>query len=54
MSYIILQLVAFIPFYTIWRSDCKTIGKNNLAVSLGERFIAWLLFVPIWIIPIIK
>lgn len=54
MSYIVLQLIMFIPFYLIWRKDCKTIGKDKLAVSLEERFIAWLLFMPIWLIPIIK
>jgi len=55
---ILLQFVLFIPFYLIWRNDCKKIGKNNLAVSLEERFITWiflcLLFTilslcPIWI-----
>lgn len=35
---ILLQLVLFIPFYLIWRNDCKEIGKENLAVSLTERF----------------
>ena len=54
VSYIALQLIMFIPFYLIWKNDCKTIGKSNLAVSLGERFIAWLIFCPIWAIPIIK
>lgn len=54
MYYIALQLIMFIPFYLVWRNDCKTIGKNNLAVGLGERFMAWLVFVPIWAIPIIK
>lgn len=48
-----LQLVLFVPFYFIWRKDCKEIGKENLAVSLGERFMAWLLFCPIWILPFI-
>ena len=54
MCYIVLQLILFIPFYLIWRKDCKSIGKDELAVSLEERFIAWLLFMPIWLIPIIK
>ena len=53
-KYIVLQLIMFIPFYLIWRKDCKTIGKSNLAVSLEERFVAWILFCPIWVIPIIK
>jgi hypothetical protein len=47
---ILLQLVLFIPFYLIWRNDCKEIGKENLAVSLSERFIAWILYCPIWLI----
>ena len=45
----LLQIVLFIPFYFIWRKDCKTIGKENLAVSLQERFLYWLLFCPIWL-----
>jgi hypothetical protein len=47
---ILLQLVLFIPFYLIWRNDCKEIGKENLAVSLSERFIAWIIYCPIWLI----
>ena len=54
LKYIALQLIMFIPFYLVWRSDCKIIGKDKLAVSLKERFIAWLIFCPIWAIPIIK
>jgi hypothetical protein len=46
---ILLQFVLFIPFYFIWRNDCKKIGKERLAVSLGERFVAWLILCPIWI-----
>jgi hypothetical protein len=46
---ILLQLVLFIPFYIIWRNDCKTIGKDNLAVSLQERFLYWLICCPIWL-----
>jgi hypothetical protein len=45
-----LQLVFFIPFYLIWRNDCKKIGKDNLAVSLSERFLYWMMFCPIWIL----
>ena len=48
---ILLQLVLFIPFYLIWRNDCKTIGKENLAVSLAERFVVWILYCPIWLTP---
>ena len=47
---IFLQLILFIPFYFIWKKDCKSIGKENLAVSLEERFIAWILVCPIWIL----
>jgi hypothetical protein len=47
---ILLQLVLFIPFYLIWRNDCKEIGKENLAVSLTERFMAWIFYCPIWLI----
>ena len=54
MGYIVLQLIMFVPFYLMWRKDCKTIGKDKLAVSLGERFLTWLAFCPIWAIPIIK
>lgn len=46
---ILLQFVLFIPLYFIWRNDCKTIGKENLALSLTERFVAWLCLCPIWI-----
>jgi hypothetical protein len=46
---IILQFMFFIPFYIIWINDCKNIGKDNLAVSLSERFLYWLVFCPIWI-----
>jgi hypothetical protein len=45
---LLLQLILFIPFYLIWINDCKKIGKDNLAVSLQERFFDWLLFFPIW------
>jgi len=47
---ILIQLVLFIPFYLIWKNDCKKIGKDNLAVSLSERFLTWLIFCPIWVI----
>lgn len=46
---ILLQIILFLPFYFIWRKDCKELGKDNLAVSLEERFFAWLVFCPIWI-----
>jgi hypothetical protein len=50
---VFLQLVLFIPFYLIWRKDCKEIGKENLAVSLKDRFIAWCLWFPFWLFPIL-
>ena len=50
----ILQFVLFIPFYLIWRRDCKKYGKENLAVSLKERFTAWIIVFPIWIVPFLR
>jgi len=50
---IALQLIFFIPVYLNWKKDCKKIGKENLAVSLKERFFAWLIYFPIWAMPII-
>lgn len=49
-----LQIILFIPFFFIWRKDCKKIGKENLAVSLKERFTAWIIFFPIWIVPFLR
>jgi hypothetical protein len=46
--------VLFLPFYLIWRNDCKKIGKDNLAVSLSERFFYWLILCPIWILGFTK
>jgi hypothetical protein len=54
LIYILIQLLTFIPFYLIWRKDCKEIGKDNLAVSLSERFFYWLILCPIWILGFIK
>ena len=31
-----LQIILFIPFFFIWRKDCKAIGKENLAASLTD------------------
>lgn len=50
---VILQLILFLPFYFIWRKDCKEIGKDDLAVPLSERFLVWVLYFPIWVIPIL-
>lgn len=30
---VILQVVTFIPFYLVWRKDCKEIGKDNLSMG---------------------
>ena len=49
-----LQLILFTPFYFIWRKDVKEIGKENLAVSLEERFITWLIICPIWLLCFLK
>jgi hypothetical protein len=51
---LIIQIVFFIPFYIIYKKDCKELGKENLAVSLEERFIYWLLLCPFWIISILQ
>lgn len=50
---IILQFILFFPFYMIWRNDCKKIGKENLAVSLQERFFTWIIFCPIWLVGLL-
>lgn len=49
---IFLQILLFIPFYFKWKKDCKEIGKDNLAVSLAERFLYWCLVFPFWLVPI--
>ena len=46
-----LQFILFVPFFIIWKNDCRELGKDNLAVSLEERFIVWIVLCPIWIIP---
>ena len=53
LTFVALQVVLFIPFYFVWRKDCKEIGKDNLAVSLAERFRAWLFVFPLWFVPIL-
>jgi hypothetical protein len=54
LIFIALQFILFIPFYLIWRKDCKKIGKKNLAVSLEDRFLAWTCFCPIWLIGFLE
>ena len=49
-----LQIILFIPFFLVWRKDCKEIGKENLTVSLKERFVTWIIFCPIWAIPFLR
>lgn len=50
---IALQFLLFLPFYGIYREDCRQIGKKNLAVPLHERFLVWCTFCPLWTGPII-
>lgn len=49
-----LQFILFVPFFIIWKNDCRELGKDNLAVSLGERFILWVALFPIWAIPFLR
>lgn len=49
-----LQIILFIPFYIIWRKDCKKFGKDNLAVPLRDRFLNWFIFFPIWLLPFLR
>ena len=48
---VVLQLLLFIPFYLVWRKDRKEIGED-LAVFLLERFMSYIVFFPLWLIPI--
>lgn len=50
---VFLQTALFIPFFVDWIHDCKKFGKENLAVSLKERFKAWILVFPFWLFPIL-
>lgn len=34
---LILNFIAYTYIFISWKIDCKTIGKNNLAVPLEER-----------------
>lgn len=51
---IALQFILFIPFFIIWKKDCKEIGKENLAVSLKERFTVWVIYFLIWLLPLLN
>lgn len=44
-----MQIIVVISVYFIWKKDCKEIGKENLAVSLGERLIVSFIVFPFWI-----
>lgn len=48
-----MQVLLFIPFFCLYKKDCKKIGKNKLAVSLTDRFFAWIIIFPIWVFPIL-
>ena len=48
---VVLQLLLFIPFYLVWRKDRKEIGED-LSVSLLERFMSYIVFFPLWLVPI--
>lgn len=50
---IVLQLIPVAIAYFGWKKDCKTIGKERLAVSLSERIWAGLICFPFWLGPII-
>lgn len=54
LIFVALQFVLFFPFYLVWRKQCKETGKENLAVSLEERFITWIACFPLWIVPILQ
>lgn len=43
---IFLELLGILGIVIDWKKDCKELGKENLAVSLKERIIAYI----IWII----
>lgn len=47
------QFFLFLPFYRKWKKDCDKFGRKNLSVSLKERFIAWLVVFPVWLLPIL-
>lgn len=47
LLFIAVQLIGFIPFYFIWRKDCKEIGKEHLAVSLKKTLLGVVLIFPV-------
>jgi hypothetical protein len=50
---IVLQIIPVLIAYIGWKKDCKTIGKERLAVSLSERIWAGLICFPFWLGPIV-
>lgn len=48
---ILAQFLLFAPFFFVWIGDCKSIGRENLAVPLKTRFANWCIFFPIWLFP---
>lgn len=46
-----IQFFAFLVVLLIWKSDCKTYKKENLALSLKERLLLLVItfFVPMWV-----
>lgn len=40
---LVTELVGLIPIILIWQKDCKEIGKENLAVNLKDRIVAYVL-----------
>lgn len=34
---LVINLVAYVSVYLMWRYDCRDIGRERLAVPLGER-----------------
>lgn len=45
LAILVLNVAAYAWVYFSWRIDCKEIGKDHLAVSLGERIRAAFLLV---------
>ena len=50
---IVLQFIPLAIAYFGWKRDCKTIGKENLAVPLLDRIWAGLICFPFWMGPLL-
>lgn len=48
----IVQFIMVARVYREWKDDCKTIGKEHLAVSLGARIAALFILFPVYWIGI--